>query len=397
MRHQTEQTRIIRMRRVRQVLGIGLAWLLLLGSAQAATREKLDVVLLLDNSGSMHREGKAAGNDERFMRVTAVQYLLEKMAPGDRAALVTFDTDAHTDPQASRLRDIAEPGMKAAFASGIRNIAAKPNGSTNMAAGLRAAAAIFDRTPAVGHKRFLLFLTDGTPNPPHEDNTPAKLAEYALSRFGNRGIGLHTVGLGELSANPREAQAAQGLLETLARNGRGAAHRAARAEDLPPLFGAIFAQLVGHEVTRTVPAAAPTTFAVAPGTRNLRVLATNDNAAPQITLTDPNGKTYAARAVSPLLAPNQTAFLAASGVTDPVPGAWKVQADAGAMELAWEASFEATLAPPSSKGMVPARAHLPLRVTIHERGQSAPLKLTQGRVVAEYAIAPDAPRNRFCR
>src|SRR6476661_5144495 len=106
------------MRRVLLSVPGGSPWLicclLLTAFAHApawpADRERLDVVVVLDNSGSMHREGGVPGNDERFMRVTALQYLLEKMGPGDRAALVTFDTEAHADPEASRLRDVAEPG-----------------------------------------------------------------------------------------------------------------------------------------------------------------------------------------------------------------------------------------------------------------------------------------------
>lgn len=81
-----------------------LLWAVTLRAAPAppsgAAREKLDVVVLLDNSGSMLRENGRPGNDAHFTRLTAVQYLVEKMAPGDRIALVTFDSTVHTDPDA---------------------------------------------------------------------------------------------------------------------------------------------------------------------------------------------------------------------------------------------------------------------------------------------------------
>jgi hypothetical protein len=59
--------------RSRWLFGCLLLAVLALAPARAADREKLDVVVVLDNSGSMHREGSAPGNDERFMRVTALQ------------------------------------------------------------------------------------------------------------------------------------------------------------------------------------------------------------------------------------------------------------------------------------------------------------------------------------
>jgi Mg-chelatase subunit ChlD len=394
--------------------------------AWPADRERLDVVVVLDNSGSMHREGGAPGNDERFMRVTALQYLLEKMGPGDRAALVTFDTKAHADPEASRLRDVAEAGMKEAFYRGTRRIAAAPNGSTNVAAGLRAAAAILRRGdgetgrrgrssrrgagrsepgaggagPSVSHRvapspkaprrRFLILLTDGTPNPPHGENTPAAILQY-MALLGHEGIVVHTVGLGELSPRPSESAAARRLLEAMARAGKGASHVARSAEDLPALFGLIFAQLVGHEVTRPVEPGRTATVTLSPGTHNLRVLATHDGAAPQLTLTDPRGRAYPARAVPPLLPGQQTAWIAAASVNEPIEGTWTVRAARGALEVAWEPSFEAVLVAPRHNNPAPSRAPLRFTVEVRRKGGSAPLKLTQGRVQVEYETAPGRP------
>src|SRR5262249_30039793 len=147
-------------------------------------------------------------------------------------------------------------------------------------------------------RRFLILLTDGTPNPPRGENTPERILRY-VAALGRQGIVVHTVGLGELSPKPAEAAAARRLLEAIARAGKGASHVARSAEDLPALFGLIFAQLVGHEVTRPVSAGSTATVPLAPGTRTLRVLATHDGAAPQITLPDPRGRLSHARAVPP--------------------------------------------------------------------------------------------------
>lgn len=358
--------------------------------AYAVSRARMDVVVLLDNSGSMHREGKTPGNDERFMRVAAVQYLLEKMAPGDRAALVTFDSVVHLDPAASHLRNISAPGVEAAFDNGVRRIAASPGGSTNMGAGLRAAARILRQESAAGRQRFIILLTDGTPNPPHGANTPTAIIQYARA-LGKSGIVIHTVGLGDLSSNPAEAAAARSLLESIAREGGGAAHQAANAEALPALFGSIFAQLVGHEVSRPLASGQQATFTLAPGSQNLRVIAVSEGTPPQFILTDPRGKTVPVRNIAPLLPGVESARLAVAAVNSPGAGSWTVRAVQGAVEVAYEPDFEAVLLRPRHNSRVPADAPLSIVVEVRRKGGSLPLALSKGRVTLEYEQTPGQP------
>lgn len=358
-----------------------------LAPARAASREAMDVVVLLDNSGSMAKNSTAPGNDERFMRVTAVQYLLEKMAPGDRIGLVTFDSVVHTDPAASRLRDVGGLGMPQAFTQGVRTLTAAPNDSTDMAAGFHAAERILKAGGGAHRRRFLLFLTDGTPNPLRGENTVAGL-EHLAGTLGREGIVIHTIGLGQLSLAPKEADAARTLLREIARQGSGDTYAASRAEDLPPLFGSIFARLAGHEITRSVPAGTQAQFSLAPGTHNLRVLATSEGAPPELRLTDPQGKTYPARVLSPLLPGRQTARIAVDAINGPALGTWTAQATRGSLEVAWEPDFEAVLLAPDIQKPVPALAPLALNVALRQRGTSLPAALARGRVVAEYDTTP---------
>ena len=58
--------------------------------ACAAFTKPLDVVLVVDESGSMYGWGPVSPQDPTFFRYTAVQYVLRKMLPEDRLAVVAF-------------------------------------------------------------------------------------------------------------------------------------------------------------------------------------------------------------------------------------------------------------------------------------------------------------------
>src|SRR5215469_6404006 len=96
------------------LLGIGG----MLAPVRAAAHEPVDIVILLDNSTSMRiLDNGQPGTDMQFMRLTAVQYLLEKLAPQDRLAVLTFDTTVQAgknrDPFASHLhsaQELSQPG-----------------------------------------------------------------------------------------------------------------------------------------------------------------------------------------------------------------------------------------------------------------------------------------------
>ena len=365
------------------LLWLGVLWLCCAGMPARAARERLDVVLLLDNSGSL-RQKDHKGTDEGFMRIAAMQYLLEKMQAGDRVALVTFDNNANTDAYVSHLHDMAEKNQKEDFAAGVRKIAAVPRDSTNMADGLRKSADILRREALPNHKRFLIFLTDGTPNPAKGDNTPVHLREYA-EQLGREGIVIHTIGLGELSSDAREAEDAQHLLEDLARAGKGAPHRARNANDLPELFGSLFSQLAGHEISRFVHEGQDAAITLTQGAQDLRIIATRDGQAPQIVLTDPQGKTYAVSGLTPLLK-EQTAIIGA--VTAPArEGTWHARAEKGTLEVAYQPDFQAVLRSPANNSPIAASAPLPVIVEARQANGGL-LSLPVSRVIVEYETVP---------
>ncbi len=284
----------------------------------------------------------------------------------------------------SHLHDLAEKNQKEEFAKGVYKIAAAPGGSTNMAEGLRAAADILRKEALPNHKRFLIFLTDGTPNPAKDDNTPVHLREYA-EQLGREGIVIHTIGLGELASDPREADNAQHFLEDVARAGKGAPHRARNANDLPELFGSLFSQLAGHEISRFVHEGEEAGITLTQGAQDLRIIATRDGQAPQIVLTDPQGKVYSVSGLTRLLK-EQTAIIGA--VTAPArEGTWHARAEKGTLEVAYQPDFQAVLRSPANNSPVAASAPLPVVVEARQANGGL-LSLPVSRMIVEYETVP---------
>lgn len=126
--------------------------------AQFAAERNLDVVLLIDNSGSME------GNDPAGLRWSAAQLFVDLANPGDRVGALAFATDVQplggaaagglTRIQDSRSRETLK-----------RSLAPRaPEGATNMEAALRQALELL-RGDAGGNRPMVVFLTDGRPEP----------------------------------------------------------------------------------------------------------------------------------------------------------------------------------------------------------------------------------------
>jgi Mg-chelatase subunit ChlD len=353
-----------------------------------AARERMDVVLLVDNSGSMYPGRQLPGNDPHYVRATAVQYLLERMSPGDRLALVLFATEPLVPPGAGQLRDAGSPETRRILYDGLKVMASSSReGATRMDLGLRRAAAIIQHAGGERRKRFIILLTDGTPNPQTGNNTYAALTQYAR-QLGDAGVVVHTIGLGQLSTSPSDATAARRLLEEMARVGGGAYHPAPHADDLPMVFGAIFAQLVGHAISKLIPPGADTDVLLPPGTTDLRLIAVNRGAETPIGLVSPDGTQYVPRQVPPALDEAQEASIATCAIPMPTSGRWRVCGRHGALEVAYEPGFEARLISPPHNSPWPEATPVTFRVRVSPKGRTAPMPMRNGRVTVEYQREP---------
>jgi Ca-activated chloride channel family protein len=148
----------------------------LAGTAPNARRPRINLALVIDTSGSMEGEAIAQARE-------ASRALLDELRPGDRLAVVTFDSRTEvllpsTEIDSSRLGELRERmnGMQA-------------RGTTDLAGGLRLGLEeVVRHYDATGINRVVL-LSDGVPN---DASTVAALAQAA----GERRIAITALGLG---------------------------------------------------------------------------------------------------------------------------------------------------------------------------------------------------------
>lgn len=149
------------------------------------SRGNLDVVLVIDNSGSM------GDNDPDGLRWSAAQLFVDLAAPGDRVAAVAFA--AEVEPLGDAARGQLTPMGDQQSRDGLKRVLAprEPEGGTNMEAALLEAEDLLS-TGDVGNERVIVFLTDGKPDP--EDQRPG-LTE-AIREAGRRGVMVFPILLG---------------------------------------------------------------------------------------------------------------------------------------------------------------------------------------------------------
>ena len=187
----------------RCIWGIFLTAVLLLPgvhvSAQANTPDSLDVVLLIDDSGSMSdpwASGTRQPNDPDGLRHSAARLFVDLARPNDRVAVISFHTyptgygaaanggfDIISD-QASRER------LKAAIVQPTEP-ADPMERLTDIRLGLRMAQEILRRNRGE-NRQFIVFLTDGRPYPPEQRSELFQV----ISELGEEGVPIFPILLG---------------------------------------------------------------------------------------------------------------------------------------------------------------------------------------------------------
>jgi Ca-activated chloride channel family protein len=172
-------------------------------------RPSLHLALVLDRSGSM------AGDKLRVARACA-RYLVRRLRPVDRFALVTYDDDVELRVPLAPVDPIRLEAALAAIA---------PGRSTNLSGGWLKGAEVLRGLPARKGPRKVLLLTDGLANVGITD--PEALVALAR-QAGDDGIGTTTIGFG--------LDFDEVLLTRMAQAGGGNAHFAETPEDAPGIF-----------------------------------------------------------------------------------------------------------------------------------------------------------------
>ena len=184
-------------------------------SEQKYSTTPLDLVLVIDTSGSMAEQNKI----EQARR--AVRYCLSQLQRGDRFGIVKFSTEVepYRDKLISATQDEVERAQQ--WVDRLR-----ATGGTNIADALDAALRLMDEGQTTetkaGRHRLVIFVTDGLPTV--GETSVDRIVERVRSKIQDRAIRIFTFGVGN-DVNTR-------LLDSLAEQTRASSEYIGPKEDL---------------------------------------------------------------------------------------------------------------------------------------------------------------------
>ncbi|MDJ0876075.1 MAG: VWA domain-containing protein [Desulfobacterales bacterium] len=180
--------------------------------AEETPRSNVDLVVVLDRSGSMN--GQKIEDARR-----AILHLMGNLAPGDRLALVTYAnnvaTHAGLTPMTTANRDLLRAEVEGIMA----------NGGTNLGAGLKRGMAMAAHAGGYGNVRRIILISDGLAN--QGITNPHALGTMAAAGL-EKSVAVSTVGLGQ--------EFNEHLMTHLADNGGGSYYYL----ENPAAFAAVF-------------------------------------------------------------------------------------------------------------------------------------------------------------
>lgn len=195
------------------VLENGLEARDLTSTSAAESRDPIDVVLLIDTSGSMK------GDPLLKAKAAAVEFI-EAMGPADRIALMAFSSEP---------RSVVDfTSDRAALEAGIGSLATK--GYTALYDGLIQSTRLFE---GGGRDRYIVVLSDGN------DSTSINNLDATAQSIDDAGIPVYAVALSSPDYDPS-------ALEVIAKGSGGRLIAADRADQLASVFKDIAAELTNR-------------------------------------------------------------------------------------------------------------------------------------------------------
>ncbi|KAG2543591.1 hypothetical protein PVAP13_9NG761000 [Panicum virgatum] len=159
-------------------------------ASDAAPRAPLDLVTVLDVSGSMRR-------DKLALVKQAMGFVIDNLGPDDRLSVVSFSSGAHRVTRLLRMSDIG----KGVASEAVESLTA--GGTTNIAEGLRTAAKVLGERRYRNAVSSVILLSDGQDNhtvrrtrgrvPNYEALVPPS---FVPAGTGDRSAPIHTFGFG---------------------------------------------------------------------------------------------------------------------------------------------------------------------------------------------------------
>lgn len=148
------------------------------GAGGEGPREPMDIVCVLDVSGSMQ------GEKIRLLQ-DAVRFIIEQAHDQDRVSIVTF---SHQATRHLRLRRMVPEGKSEATAATLRLVA---NGGTSIASGLSVGISVMERRRSRNKVSAVLLLTDG------QDSGARTAIPALIARAGEANCSLYAFGFGK--------------------------------------------------------------------------------------------------------------------------------------------------------------------------------------------------------
>ena len=123
----------------------------------AGIREPIDIVLVIDDSGSMYSEFPGGGSDPEALRYAAARLILDLATPGDRIGLVSYAQGA------KQVGEFITVTNRPSDLDALRNAATEPaqGAQTCMNKGLAIARDLLRKVKEEGRPQAIIFLTDG--------------------------------------------------------------------------------------------------------------------------------------------------------------------------------------------------------------------------------------------
>lgn len=196
--------------------------------AAPAGDSMVDVVFVIDNSGSMRR------NDPRFLTPETVRTFLDQLPDTTQAAMVLFDERARL---LHPLSDLSDPASRKRLNDSLDKVDYRGK-FTDSAAGIERAVYELKTGGRTGARKSIIFLTDGivdTGDRQKDMELTQWLKTDLAADCSSSGIRILGIAFTENADFP--------LIQALASRTEGAYYRATRAEDIVDVLGRIQALL----------------------------------------------------------------------------------------------------------------------------------------------------------
>lgn len=273
----------------------------------AAEPGGLDVVLVMDSSGSMKH------TDPQELRKPAARLLVSLLGKEDRVAVVSFSDQGY--PVAYLTSATADKTLFPA----IDRVSSK-GALTNLLGAVEAARRVLAKGARPEQRRLIVLMSDGRMdlgNPQAERDATARLLDEFVPQLKGEGVELHTIAFTEESDRV--------LLERLAQSGGGRFYLARSDSELHEVFTALFEQNKAPDIL-------PFTgerFHIDPAVSEVTIIGSKEGANVRLTLLSPSGKQLSAKRHPPEVRWQESQQFDLITMPKPETGDWALQASAG--------------------------------------------------------------------